>query len=104
MNPVESLKSIIVDKFNELAIEIQNDLNNPKKILENPKLEYPPVIKEYLDSYNQSRIRKRTIKYNNYLKLYEEKKNNPEFEKFENDDFDNLIKNNREFKKLLDSL
>lgn len=103
MNPLNSLKYTLINDFNSLAQKVQTDLSAPKKQSESVELIYPTAIKEYLEAYNQSRIRKRTSEYNTYLKKYEEKKNTPEFKQFEGKDFTYLIKFNREFKKLLDS-
>lgn len=104
MTPIEVLmKSFIVD-FNKLSEEIELDLNQPPK--ENEvirEIEYSPTVKEYLDAYNQSRIDKRSTAYWHYARLYDEKKNNPEFLKYADQDFGKLIKFDREFKKLLDS-
>lgn len=104
MNPLEFLKTSIISDFNELATEVQKDLNNPRPNLEKIELEYPPLIKEFIETHNQKSIKKQTNEYKKYLKIFEEKKNNIEFKQFEGFEFENLIKHNREFKKLLDSL
>jgi broad specificity polyphosphatase/5'/3'-nucleotidase SurE len=104
MTPIEVLMKSFVADFNNLSEEIELDLNQPPK--ENEvirEIEYTPTVKEYLETYNQSRINKRSTAYWHYKRLYEEKKNNPEFSKYADQDFGKLIKFNREFKKLLDS-
>ncbi len=104
MNPLDILEKQFIMDYNDFAAEIEKDLNSQKtEVLEEQKIEYLPTVKEYLDAFNQSRINKRSTAYWHYHRLYEEKRFNPEFSKYEGQDFGKLIKFDREFKKLLDS-
>jgi hypothetical protein len=104
MNPLEVLEDKFKTEFDELSEKIEIDLNRPKKVEELQKIEFNPKVVEFMDAYKQSRINKKTTEYWHYNRLYNEKKNEPEFAKYLGLDFSKLIKYDRDFKKLLDQI